>query len=162
MFRLQPLDLGIGGGDRIDLARQQAIDPAQHCVLFVDHAGNTHRGRRPQGREGGIAAEAHHRARLEAFKQADRHVPPFPDRLRARDPFQRVLAEAPCGQDVHGQEIRATGNLRAALIGNQRDVMAAPFQLGRQREGGQHMPPRAPGGEDEMARGMGVVRLAHG
>jgi hypothetical protein len=35
-FGLQPLDLGIGGGDRVDLAGEQPVDPAEHRILLVE------------------------------------------------------------------------------------------------------------------------------
>ena len=56
---------------------------------------------------------------------------------------------------MRGQEIGLAGDVRAALVGDQRDMMTAPVELGREREGGQQMPAGAPGSEDEMAAGAG-------
>ncbi len=59
--RLQPVDFGIGGGDRRRRSGQQPIDPAQHRILLVQDGRNSHRIGRQQRWEGGIAAEADHR-----------------------------------------------------------------------------------------------------
>ena len=58
---------------------------------------------------------------------------------------------------MRGEKRRLAGDLRAALVGHQRDMMAAPFQLGRERKGGKQMAAGAACGEDEMARNAGDV-----
>jgi len=59
--RRQAIDLFVSGGDRVDLARHQPVDPAEHRILLVDRGRNAHLARRQQSRERRIAAEADHR-----------------------------------------------------------------------------------------------------
>src|SRR5690606_25724953 len=73
---------------------------------------------------------------------------------------QRVLAEAAGGQDMGGQEARLAGDRLPPLIGNQRDMMAAPLKLVRQRESGRQVPAGAPGGKHVVA-GNGAGLRAH-
>ena len=148
MLRLQPRDVAVGGGDRIHPAREQAVDPAQHGVLLMDHARHAGAGRGPQRGEGRIAAKADHGGRLEAFEQAQRHAPSFQDCLNALGPVQRVLAQPPGGQDMGDQRMGLARQPGAALVSDQRDMVAAPLQFHRQRKGRDQVPARAPGGED--------------
>ena len=41
----QPVDLGIGGGDRVDLRADQPVDPAEHGILLVDQGRDAGRVR---------------------------------------------------------------------------------------------------------------------
>ena len=74
--------LGIGGGDRVDPAGHQPVDPAEHRILLVDQGRDAVAPRREQGREGRIAAEADHRRGQEGLVEPQRHRPPGHDRLR--------------------------------------------------------------------------------
>ena len=38
--RGEPVNLAVGGRDRIDPARKEAVDPAQHRILFVHQQRN--------------------------------------------------------------------------------------------------------------------------
>ena len=58
IFGLQPVDLVIGGRDRRGFAGEQAVDAAEHRILFVKHGRDPHRAGGEQRREGRIAAEA--------------------------------------------------------------------------------------------------------
>jgi len=155
VFRVEPLDFGIGGGDGVHPSGEQAIDPAEHGVLLVYDGGHAGAGGSEDCGQRRVAAKADHRAGLETVEQPQRHAPPFPYRLEALEPAERVLAEPACRNDMRGQEIGLAGDFGTALVGDQRDMMTAPVELGREREGGQQMPAGAPGSEDEMAAGAG-------
>ena len=148
MFGLEPLDLAIGGSDRVHPPGEEAVDPAQHRVLFVNYAGDPGRSRRPQRRKGRIAAKADHRAGLEAVEQTQRHPLAFEDRLDPLGPVQRVLAQPPGRQDMRDQRMRLARQAAAAVVGDQRHVMPAPLQLYRQGKGRDQVPAGAAGRQD--------------
>jgi len=63
--RLQPLGIRIARGDRVDAARDQAVDAAEHGVLLVHRGRNAGREGGGERGERGIAAEADHRGGLQ-------------------------------------------------------------------------------------------------
>ena len=158
---LQPLHVREAGGDGLHPAGQQAVDAAQHAVLFVHQRRDFGGDRRGQRRHGGVAAEADHRARLERLEQAQRHAPPFPHRLRSGEPAQRVLAEPPGGKDMGGQVVRLAWNVGTTLVRDQCNVMATSVQFGCKREGGDHVPARAARGQHVVTPRLPGRRRAH-
>ena len=88
-----------------------------------------------------------------ALERRGHHVALITDaRGDALGPAERVLAEAARGQHVRRQEVGLAGDLGPPAVGDQRDVMPAPFEFVRQREGGRQVPAGAARGENEMAR----------
>ena len=77
IFVLQTLNLEKGRSNCIDAPRHHAIDPAQHSVLFVDDARDICGTCCQHGWSGRIPAEPHDGSGIEAFKQTQRHAPPF-------------------------------------------------------------------------------------
>jgi hypothetical protein len=151
-LRVQPVDLLVGGGDRVDPARHEAVDPAQHRVLFVDDRGDARLLRREQRRQRRVSAKADHRAGLEILEQVERHGAARPDALDAAEPADRPARDASGRQDMHLVALENTGNLRAALVGHQRDMVPALLQLARERIGRNQMSAGAACGEHIMAR----------
>ena len=154
---VEPLDFLVRRRDGIDALGQEPVDPSEYCVLFVDHRGDLCRSRGKQSGQRGIAAEPDHARWLEALEQAQRHPPPFPDRLGRAQPAERAALEFSGPQpsrreDVHGQRLGLAGDRRAARIGDQRHVVPARFQFLRQRERGQDVASSAARGEHIMAR----------
>ncbi|KAG5725970.1 hypothetical protein E4T56_gene14969, partial [Termitomyces sp. T112] len=118
---------------------------------------NARRSRRQQRGQGRIAAKAHHGAGRETVEQAQRHRPPVPDRAKALDPADRVPALQPARrQHMGGQVIGLAGDRRAALIRDQRDMMPARMQFGRQRKGRDQMAPGAACGQNAQDRRMAL------
>ena len=152
---IEPLDFGVSRGDGLHAACEKAVHAAQHGVLLMHHGRYSRAGRGEDRGQRGITAETDHRARLETLEQAQRHAAPFHHRFYTAEPAQRVLAEAPGRNDMRGHEIGLAGNVRPARIGDQCDMMATPFEFGRQREGREQMPAGATGGKDVMAAGTG-------
>ena len=151
--RRQPLGLVIARRDRIDAARDQPVDAAQHRVLLVQRGRDALRERGEQRRQRGIAAEADHGGGLEGSVQLARHRAARPHLSRGRQPAQRALhLEAPGGEDVRLDAFEQPRKLHPARVADQRDTMPAPGQLGRQRGGGDHVATGAAGGEDVMLR----------
>ena len=148
---IEPVDRVVSGADHVHPLGQQPVDPAQRRVLFVDHRRDFGRARRQQRRERRITAEAHDCARLEAFKQPQRHPPPLPDRGQALCHRQRIASQAARRQHMRGQRFGLAGNFGTARIGDQRHVMPARFKLDRQRESRDQVPAGAPGRQHEMA-----------
>ena len=143
----------IGGGDRVDFAGQQAVDPAEHGILLVDDGRDLRRAGGEQRRQRRIAAEADHRLRaMVAYKRA-RLSPPGHDRSRRLDPAERPAAQPPGGQDMRDHPVEQPGNAGAALVGDQRDVVAARHQLRGERVGRDHMAAGSPGCESEIHPG---------
>src|SRR3546814_17744959 len=64
IFGVEPIDLGIRRRDRIDLARDQAVDEAQYRILLMDRGRNAGLERREQRGKRGIATETDHRLGL--------------------------------------------------------------------------------------------------
>src|SRR3546814_13862142 len=65
--------LGIRRRDRIDLARDQAVDAAQYRILLMDRGRNAGLERREQRGKRGIATETEHRLGLEGAIEFARH-----------------------------------------------------------------------------------------
>src|SRR3546814_14100875 len=65
--------LGIRRRDRIDLARDQAVDAAQYRILLMDRGRNAGLERREQRGKRGIATETDHRLGLEGAIEFARH-----------------------------------------------------------------------------------------
>ena len=149
---IKPVNLVVRGGDGIDPLGKEAIDPAQHRVLLVDHCRDFRPMRRDQRRQRGIAAEADHTGRLEAVEQAQRHRAALQDRAQPLERGQRILAHAPRRQHMRRQAGRLARNARAALVSHQRHVVATPVKLHRQRERGQQVPAGAACRENKMPR----------
>ena len=63
---------------------------------------------------------------------------------------------------MRGQEIGLARNARAAIVGDQRDMMAAPLQLCGKRKGGNQMAAGSSGSEHEMARDSHGARRSFG
>ena len=166
MLRFQALRVGKAGGDRFHPARQQAVDPAR----APRSARAARRAARPIARPAGWAARGSRRSRPPRWARPSRTGDaPSPGRaMTARaPPSQRsgFFPNLPGGKDMRGQEIGLAGNVGPAPVGHQRDVMTAPMQFRRQREGGDQMPARPSGGEHVMPRRTGArraVRSAHG
>ena len=83
----EALDLVIGGGDRIDPAGHQPVDPAEHRILLVEQGRDAVAPRGEQGRKGRIAAEADHRRRAEGLVEP-----------RAPSPGRSRCCAPPCSQ----------------------------------------------------------------
>ena len=151
MFRIEPLDLRIGGCDRLHPACEQAVHAAQNSVLLMHNGRHIRAGGGKDRRQRGVAAETDHCTRFEAVEQTQSHAAALENRHQSLEPGERISAEPPRRNDMRGQEVGLAGNLGAARIGNQRDMVSAPFQLGSQRKGGQKVPARAASGEDIVA-----------
>src|SRR3546814_8162845 len=75
IFGVEPIDLGIRRRDRIDLARDQAVDAAQYRILLMDRGRNAGLERREQRGKRGIATETDHRLGLEgAIERSEEHT----------------------------------------------------------------------------------------
>ncbi len=100
MLGAQPLRILIGQGDRIDLARDQPVDPAEHRILLMDGGRNAFRKRRQQSGHRRIAAETDHRRRTEGLVEFARHRPAAPHLAQRLGPADRPARKAPGGQDM--------------------------------------------------------------
>jgi hypothetical protein len=153
-------------GHRIDPAREEPVDPAQHAVLFVDRPRTSRQPGRGHGRDRRVAAEAHdhggpfaqhaHRRARDAGEDAERH-----QRLGQR-PAPR---EGGRGHLPHVDGMgEAAGIPRPARIGRQRHPPALAHHRLGQRLGGEHVPPGAACRDDQMwcARVHGVSVMASG
>ena len=147
----EPLDVRIGGGDRVDPARDDPVDPAEHRILLVDQGRDPVALRRHQRGQRRIAAEADHRRRLERLVEPRGHRPAGEDLADRAEPADRPAAQPAGGEDMDRHALEQPGDARAAIVGDQRDAMAAPHQLLGQRMGGDHVPAGAAGGEDVVA-----------
>ena len=104
---LEPLDLGIGGGDRLRLPRQKPVDPPEHRILLVQDRRDPPRTRRQQCRKRRITAEPDHRVRREFLVELLRLPPPRQD--RPRGPQQPEHPGQPSRRTAHGSAPRRTG-----------------------------------------------------
>ena len=117
----QPLDLGIGGGDRVDLAGHQPVDPAEHRILLVDQGRDAVALRREQRRERRIAAEADHRRGAEGLVEPRRHRAAGEDVARRPQPADRAAAQPPGREDMDLHALEQARDAGAAIVGDQGD-----------------------------------------
>ena len=150
IFVLEALDHRIGGGDRVDPAGEQAVDPAQHRILLMDRGRDAVGQRAQQSGHGGIAAKADHGSRLERVVETASHRTAGQDRLQGAGPARRILGHAARRHDMDLRLIEDAGDLRAPLIGDEGDMMAARHQFLCHRMRGNHVTTRPAGGEDEV------------
>ena len=151
VLRREAFGRPVRGRDRIDLARDDAVDAAEDGVLLMDRGRDLLREGGEQRGEGGIAAEADDGGRLERAVQFTRHRPAAPHLAdRARPALRLLHLEAARGQDVRLDTVEQAREAHAARVADQRHAMAAPGQFLRQRRGGDHVTARATGSEDVM------------
>jgi hypothetical protein len=106
-------------------------------------------GRGQQRGQRRIAAEADHGGRLEAFEQAQRHARPSRIARSPRSQFSGFALSRPRAGHARSA-LRACRGCRAALVGDQRDMVAAPLQFAASAKAGIRCPPVPPGGEHEV------------
>jgi hypothetical protein len=140
----EPIDLGVGSGDRVDPAGHQPIDASKHRILFVNQGRDAVALRGEQGRQRRIAAEADHRGRLERLVHAGRHRPARNDVLQRLHPAERATGDAPGGQDVDRHLVEQVRNARAAIVGDERAMVAAQRSSSASAWAGTMCPPVPP------------------
>jgi hypothetical protein len=150
MARLQSVDFSIGRRDRGGRSGQQAVDPAQHRILFMQDGGNPHRIGGEQRWKGRISAEADHRVGGELAIERLGLAPPGEHREKCLDPADESAAQPARGQDMGRHILEQRRDLRSAIVGDQHHAMAARLQLCGKRMGRDHMPAGAPGGEGNV------------
>ena len=150
IFRFDPQDIWISGGNRIDRTRSEPVDPAQYRILFVDDGRNIAAIGREQRRISRVTAKADDRRWLECFVKLHRHAATFENGACTTDPAARILGDTAGGKNMDLSFIDHAGNFLAARIGDQCHAMAAQDQLPRQRIGRDHMPAGAASREHIM------------
>ncbi len=87
-------------------ARNRLTRPSTAFCSWIN-AGHARARSPPAAPERPDSRQTRPRSRLKAFKQPQRHPPPFQDRSDPVGPLQRVLADPPGGQHVGHQRIPA-------------------------------------------------------
>ena len=146
----QPVDLVISNADRHRIAGKQAIDPAQHRILLVEHGRDVERAGREQGRKGGIAAEADHRVGTMIAIDVLRLRPPADDGVQGLEPADRTAAEPAGRKDMDRHVLEQAREARAAVVGDEQHLVPARLQFGGERVGRDHMSAGPAGGQDEV------------
>ena len=149
---------------RVDAARHQAVDPAEHGVLLVDQRRDAVAARRQQGRAAPDSRRSRPPPRPEAAVEPQRHR-----RGRSRtapsaaEPAERAAGEPAGGKDMDLDRCRtAPGIRRAAIVGDQGDaVRRAASSSSASACGREHVPAGAAGGEDVVARHAHPSRSIH-
>ena len=155
MAGLDPLDIRIGGGNRIDLACNQPVDPTKHSILFMHNRRDFMRKSRKERRQRRIAAKAHDSRRPirqhppfrgpNAGDNAERHEE-FGGNTTPRESGTRHLSDL----DLVREAPRIAC---AARVGRKLHPRAAFHHLLGQGLSGKHMPAGASGSDDEKRRG---------
>ena len=97
----QPLDLVIGGGDRIDPARHQPVDPAEHRILLVDQRRDAVA---PRGEQSRARPDSRRSRSPPRAGRSRRAAAPSPGRSAIAfdrpEPADRPAGQPPGGQDM--------------------------------------------------------------
>jgi hypothetical protein len=140
---LQPVDLGIGGRDGIDPARSRRLTRPSTAFCSWITLGILPPSP-PAARQRRIAAEADHREG--ARKLSNRRSAMLRPSRPPRTPLASAAGSCRSARRAgHGrEEIGLAGDRRAALVGDQRDVVPAPLQLAASAKAGIRCPPVPP------------------
>jgi hypothetical protein len=150
VFALEAIELLERRGDRGRIAGEQAIDPAEHRILFMQHGRDAHRAGGEQRGECGIAAEPDDRVGPVLAIKRFRPRSALQHRTRGLEPADRPAAEPPGRQNLHRNVLEQAGEARSAPVGDQQDSVPADLQFRRKRVGRDHVATGAPGSEYEV------------
>ena len=144
-------DIGVRGGDGVDMRASSPVDPAEDGVLLMDQCRDSERARGKQGRQCRITTETDDRRWFESLQQFAGHGAATADGKRGLYPAYGATLHPPGGEDVDLTFVELPRDFRAAFIGDQRDAMTALHQLCTKRIGGDHVAAGTPGGENIVA-----------
>ena len=143
-----------GAGHRRRPRGEPTVDTTQNGILLMDDRGNPPRPCRQQGRQGRIAAKAHHHRRPQPGKGRARLTHAPGNTHRGPDHADHIAG--PEGRRLQRQAFlgrKLLGVLIAATVRGQHDPPAAGSQRTGQRLCGKHVPAGTPGRHHGDLRG---------